>query len=72
MLSCESLHTSAPPLHSGNQCQTKWTVQRVLECVDVCLFLLLELLQIIMITVLEQFGCLCMSQCVYQAFLAFT
>lgn len=36
MLSYESPHTSAPPLHSGNQCQTKWTL-RPCVCVCVCL-----------------------------------
>lgn len=27
MLSYDSLHTSAPPLHSGNQCHAKWMQQ---------------------------------------------
>lgn len=37
MLSYESLHTSAPSLHSGNQCQTKWTTHTqpcVCKCVQ--------------------------------------
>lgn len=39
MLSCESLNTSAPPFHSGNQCQTKWTVRPCVcryVCANVC------------------------------------
>lgn len=44
MLSYESLHTSTPLLHSGNQCQTKWMLQPF--CVNMCVCIYYTLYEI--------------------------